>query len=237
MIDVETNAPVYSNAGGKKTREDRKQGRVQARSTRQSNRKAKRNARKLKRVKLRNGKSVSVYVLSRLKAVRKSGADESLSVQYVRTYPDQTTAVIKAEDVVKTTDGKFYDKNEIAKAFGVEKTAVTQQMIDRYIIPVAPTSENTTTTNEVPKSETSDNAVVIDDTKIVTDENGNQFLKDDTKSEGDGGSDDVKDDDKKKAEEGLSKTQKIILWGGIGLVVVIIGVVVYRKMSSKGKGK
>ena len=32
-------------------------------------------------------------------------------------------------------------------------------------------------------------------------------------------------------------TQKIILWGGIGLVVVIIGVVVYRKMSSKGKGK
>jgi hypothetical protein len=27
------------------------------------------------------------------------------------------------------------------------------------------------------------------------------------------------------------------LWGGIGLVVVIIGVVVYRKMSSKGKGK
>ena len=139
-------------------------------------------------------------------------------------------------NVVKTTDGKFYDKNEIAKAFGVDKTAVTQQMIDRYIIPVAPTSENTTTTNEVPKSETSDNAVVIDDTKIVTDENGNQFLKDDTKAEGEGGSDDVKVDDK-KAQGGMSKTQKIILWGGIGLVVVIIGVVVYRKMSSKGKGK
>lgn len=237
MIDVETTAPVYSNAGGKTTRADRKKSRSEARATRKSNRKAKRNAKKLKRVKLRNGKTASVYVLSRLRPVKKSGADESLSVQYVRTYPDQTTAVIKAEDVVKTTDGKFYDKNEVAKAFGVEKTAVTQQMIDRYIIPVAPTSDATTTTNEVPKSENSESGVVVDESKVVTDENGDQFLATDTKAEGDLlASDDVKEDDK-KAQGGMTKTQKYILWGGIGVVAIILGVVIYRKMSNKGKGK
>lgn len=234
MIDVETTAPVYSMASGKPTRSDRKQSRSEARATRRSNRKAKRNARKLKRVKLRNGRTAVVYVLSRLRPVKKSGADESLTMEYVKTYPDGTTGVVKAEDVVKTTDGKFYDRNEIAKAFGVEKTAVTQQMIDRFIIPVAPTSDATTTTTEVPKSENSDGAVVVPDTKVVTDANGDQFLADDTKAEGDLlASDDVKEDDQ-KAQGGMSKRQKYILWGGIGLVALIIGVVVYRKMSKKG---
>jgi len=236
MIDIETSAPVYSDATGqpkKVSGVSSKTAKTLKREARKSSRKAKRNARKLKRVKLRNGKTAIVYVLSRLRPVKKSGADESLTMEYVKTYPDGTTGVVKAEDVVKTTDGKFYDKNEVAKAFGVEKTAVTQQMIDRYVIPVAPTTDATTTTTEVPKSENSDGAVVVPDEKVVTDENGNQFLADDTKAEGDLlASDDVKEDDK-KAQGGMSKTQKYILWGGIGLVAIIIGVVVYRKMSKK----
>ena len=231
MIDVETTAPVYSNAGGK----DKRTSRQEARTTRKTNRKSKRNARKLKRVKMRNGKSAMIYVLSRLRAVKKSGADESLSVQYIKTYPDNTTGVIAKEDVVTTADGKFYDKNEIAKAFGVEKTAVTQQMIDRFIVPVAVTTDGTET-KEVDKTDKSaDAGVIIPEEKVVLDADGNPYVAEDLKNEDGTGSDDVKVDDK-KAQSGMTKTQKIILGVGIGLVVLTIVYVVYRKMSTK-KGK
>lgn len=230
MIDVETTAPVYSNAGGKEKRNTRQE----ARTTKRTNRKSKRNAKRLKRVKLRNGKSAMIYVLSRLRPVKKSGADESLSIQYVKTYPDMTTAVISAEDVVKTADGKFYDKNEVAKAFGVEKTAVTQQMIDRFIVPVAITTDGAET-KEVDKTDKSaDAGVIIPEEKVVLDEDGNPYVGEDLKVEGDLlGSDDVKEDDKKK-QSGMTKTQKIVLGVGIGIVVLTIVVVVYRNMS-KGK--
>jgi len=235
MIDVETTAPVFSYADGN-TKKEFKTDRKSVRALRKVGRKAKRNARKLKRVKLRNGKTAMVYVLTRLKPVKKSGADESLSIQYVKTYPDNTTSVVLAEDVVKTTDGKFFDKNEVAKAFGVEKSAVTQQMIDRYIIPVAPTTEASPTTTEVQKSPTSDAGVIVPEEKVVMDEDGNPYVSDDLKADGEIlGSDDVKEDDK-KAQGGMTKNQKIVLWVGVGLAVVIIGVVVYRKMSSN-KGK
>jgi hypothetical protein len=231
MIDVETTAPVYSNAGGK----ERRQTRQETRTTRRTNRKTKRNAKKLKRVKMRNGKSAMIYVLSRLRAVKKSGADESLSVQYIKTYPDNTTGVIAKEDVVTTADGKFYDKNEIAKAFGVEKTAVTQQMIDRFIVPVAVTTDGTET-KEVDKTDKSaDGGVIIPEEKVILGEDGNPYVAEDLKNEDGTGSDDVKVDDK-KAQSGMTKTQKIILGVGIGLVVLTIVYVVYRKMSTK-KGK
>lgn len=246
MITVESTAnPVYSDASGRSRRKpttDKKQERQDARSTRRANRKAKR----LKRVKLRSGKTANVYVLTKL-SPKKTGFDGefsyaddvsvlSQSQDFVKTNPDGTTTIIKKEDVVKSSTGAFYDKNEVAKVYGVDKATVTQPMIDRITVAVAPTGENPNTT-EQQKTTESDLAIVVEDKNITLDANGQPVLKVDAVEGGDNMTEEQKaklaqeqaDADKKK------RMRKIIIWGGVAVVAVVIGVVVFRKMRQSGK--
>jgi hypothetical protein len=235
MITVESSAnPVYSNAKGS----DKRKARQEVRSTRRANRKAKR----LKRVRLRSGKTANVYVLTKL-APRKSGFDGefsyaddvsvlSQSQDFIKTNPDGTTTTIKKEDVVKSSTGAFYDKNEVAKVYGVDKATVTQQMIDRITVAVAPTGDNTNTT-EQQKTTDSDLAIVVEDTKITLDANGQPILKVDA---GDGADNMTEEQKAKLAKEQAEadkkkRMQKIFIWGGVAVVAIIVGVVVYKRMS------
>lgn len=239
MITVESSAnPVYSNASG-----DKRKQRQDVRASKKANRKAKR----LKRVKLRSGKTANVYVLTKL-SPRKAGfdgefsyADDPVSTltqseDFVKTNPDGTTTIIKKEDVVKSSTGAFYDKNEVAKVYGVDKSVVTQPMIDRITVAVSPTGNNPTTTEEQ-KTVNSDLAIVVEDKNIELDANGQPVLKVDNVVNADQLTEEQKaklaqeqaDAEKKK------KMQKIVIWGGVAVVAIVVGVIVYRRMSRGGK--
>jgi hypothetical protein len=100
----------------------------------------------------------------------------SQSQDFVKTNPDGTTTIVKKEDVVKSSTGAFYDKNEVAKVYMVDKATVTQPMIDRITVAVAPTGDNINTT-EQQKTTDSDLAIVVEDKNITLDENGQPVLK------------------------------------------------------------
>lgn len=245
MINVETSAPVYSNFGKKKanptlvtgtpTKQDTRQ---LNRQTRQLNRKAKRNAPKLKRVKRKNGTSAMVMKLIKLIPVKKqkfSGVDAVLtaviptSTEYTKTFEDGTTIIIPATDVIVNTAGVF-DKSDIARAFGVTKETLTPEMIDKYLVYLVPTPTNATTTTETDKSATADVSIVIDPTKVVTTPDG-EFLATDVQ---DPNAPVVDVAQEQKAEQKpLVKWEKYLLWGGIGVGVLIIGYIIYKKSSKK----
>lgn len=262
MINVETTNPVYSSADGKINRKrktpvgnglnlkvaspDGKGGFRDAtkRETRKFNRKAKRNAPKLKRVKRKNGATALVMKLIKLMPKQKkqkfSGVDAVLtavvpvSTEYTKTFEDGTTITIPATDVIVNTAGVF-DKSDIARAFGVTKETLTPEMIDKYLVYLVPTPTNATTTTETDKSATADVSIVIDPNKVVETPEGT-FLATDTQDETETEKDVAVE--QKKEQAPLKKYEKIILWGGIGLVVLIAGVIIYRKMSKGGsKGK
>jgi hypothetical protein len=256
MISVETINPVYSSAEGRiktkkirsgssplgKTLEDTKKR--QAKDLRIANRKAKRNAPKLKRIRRKNGRNAFVMRLIKLVPIQKtqkfSGGDSTITAiaspvtEYEKKFADGTTIKIPATDVIVNTAGVF-DKNDIARAFGISKEALTQQMIDNYLVYIAPASANSDTATETTKSASSDVAIEVPDDKLVTTEEGT-FLATDTQ----GQDETLKDvaQEQKAEQQPLKKYEKVILWGGIALVVVIAGVIIYRKMNKGGsKGK
>ena len=239
MISVETTNPVYSNADGqpksKKVRagskNDFRPDAMTNRERRVQGRKAKRNAPKLKRIRRKNGKNAFVMRLIKLVPVQKkqrfSGVDSTLtavipaSTEYTKTFPDGTSLVIPATDVIVHTAGVF-DKSDIAKAFGVTKETLTPEMIDKYLVYIAPAPANSDTATETTKS-------------VVTTEDGT-FLASDTQ----GKDEPTKDvaEEQKQEQKPLKKYEKAILYGGIAVVVIIAGVIIYRKMSkgaSQGK--
>jgi hypothetical protein len=237
MITVETTNPVYSNASGK-SRKDRITARKEARVTRKSNRKAKRNAPKLKRLRRKSGQTSFVMKLIKLVPKGKqnfSGVDGDpkitpiipASIEYTKTYPDGTVTVVPASDVIVNVAGTF-DKNDIAKAFGTTKEALTPEMIDKYLVYIAPASSKSETATETVKAPTSDVAVVVPDSNIVTTDDG-AFLTTDTQDT----AEPVKDVAKEEVDsrKPLKKYEKIILYGGIGLVLLIAGVIAYKSMK------
>ena len=252
MISVETTNPVYSNADGqpksKKVRagskNDFRPDAMTNRERRVQGRKAKRNAPKLKRIRRKNGKNAFVMRLIKLVPVQKkqrfSGVDSTLtavipaSTEYTKTFPDGTSLVIPATDVIVHTAGVF-DKSDIAKAFGVTKETLTPEMIDKYLVYIAPAPANSDTATETTKSATSDVALEVPATNVVTTEDGT-FLASDTQ----GKDEPTKDvaEEQKQEQKPLKKYEKAILYGGIAVVVIIAGVIIYRKMSkgaSQGK--
>jgi len=251
MLQVETTAPVYSNFGKKKVNPSsvipsgtptKQETRQLDRQNRRTDRKAKRNAPKLKRVKRKNGSSALVMKLIKLVPVRKqkfSGADAVLtaiiptSTEYTKTFEDGTTIIIPASDVIVNTAGVF-DKSDIARAFGVTKETLTPEMIDKYLVYLVPTPSNATTTTETDKSPTADVSIVIDPTKVVVTPEG-EFLKTDVQ---DPNAPVVNVADEQKAEQKpLVKWEKYLLWGGIGVGVLIIGYIIYKKTTNKGGKK
>lgn len=254
MISVETINPVYSSAEGK-VKSGGRASKVSTseptkREMRVAQRKAKRNAPKLKRVRRKNGRNAFVMRLIKLVPVQKkqkfSGVDSTSTItaiaspvtEYEKKFPDGTTIKIPATDVIVNTAGVF-DKNDIARAFGVTKEALTQQMIDNYLVYIVPAPANSTTATEGNKSPENDVAVEVPEGNLVTTDEGT-FLATDTLDKGEPDKDLAKEQKEQLDNEKppLKKYEKVILWGGIALVVIIAGVIVYRKMSASGsKGK
>lgn len=248
MISVETIAPVYSNADGQpKSKKVRAGSKNDFRPTAMTNRerrvqgrKAKRNAPKLKRIRRKNGQNSFVMRLIKLVPIAKkqkfSGVDSTLTAiipeatEYSKTFADGTSVVIPASDVIVNTAGVF-DKSDIARAFGVEKSTLTPQMIEKYLIYIAPAPANSETATETTKSATSDVAIEVPATNVVTTDEGT-FLATDTQ----GADEPAKDvaQEQKDEQKPLKKYEKAILYGGIAVVVLIVGVIVYRKMSKGG---
>jgi hypothetical protein len=248
MISVETINPVYSSAEGK-VKSGGKKAKVSTteltkREMRVSQRKAKRNAPKLKRIRRKNGRNAFVMRLIKLVPIQKtqkfSGGDSTITAiaspvtEYEKKFADGTTIKIPATDVIVNTAGVF-DKNDIARAFGVTKEALTQQMIDNYLVYIVPAPANSDTATETNKSASSDVAIEVPEDKLVTTDEGT-FLATDTQ-----GKDETPKDvaeEQKAEQQPLKKYEKVILWGGIALVVIIAGVIIYRKMNKGGsKGK
>jgi hypothetical protein len=248
MISVETTNPVYSNANGvpKATkvragsRKDPRKAiseKQQARDLKKANRKAKRNAPKLKKVRRKSGKTSFVMKLIKLVPIQKmqkfSGGDSTITAvaspvtEYKKTFADGTSITIPASDVIVNTAGVF-DKGDIARAFGVSKESLTPQMIDNYLVYIAPAPANSDVATETQKSATSDVAIEIPNDKVVETPDGT-FLATDTQED----SEPTKDIavEQKQEQAPLKKYEKVILWGGIGVIVLIIGVVAYRNFS------
>lgn len=246
MITVETNSPVFSNATGKQKKvssNTNKTARAIKREARRSDRKAKRNAPKLKRVRRKSGKTSFVMKLIKLVPVGKqkfSGVDSTITAiaspvtEYKKTFADGTSITIPASDVIVHTSGVF-DKSDIARAFGVDKATLTPEMIDKYLVYIAPAPVNSDTATETQKSPTSDVAIEVPADKVTETPEGT-FLTTDTQDQNEPPKDVAQE--QKAEQQPLKKYEKVILWGGVALVVIIAGVIIYRKMSKSGsKGK
>ena len=169
-----------------------------------------------------------------------SGVDSTITAiaspvtEYSKTFADGTTITIPASDVIVHASGVF-DKSDIARAFGVAKETLTPEMIDKYLVYIAPAPANSDTATETTKSATTDVAIEVPADKVTETPDGT-FLTTDTQDPNAPVIDVAIE--QKQEQAPLKKYEKIILWGGVALVVIIAGVIIYRKMSKGGsKGK
>jgi hypothetical protein len=215
MIQVETDAPVFSNAIGDKIKSKvkstfksdpaKKESRVAKREERRSKRKAKRNATKLRRLNTPKGSKFTF----KLKKVNKQGTKRT------KRNNNGTIVVLNESDIVSTPKGDF-DKIEVAKALNVAPEKVTPELVAQ---------------NQVVEAN-GDVSIIVPDTIVGQDNQGDSYLAEDLQDENSPPEDVVKDDEKKR---GLSTTEKVLLFGGIGVAVLTIGIILYRKFSNKGK--
>lgn len=234
MITVETINPVYSNAEGdktKKTLKDRlaeskanyqknkpereniqnqkeserkknRQERMDNRSIRRSARKKKRNARKLERINTPQGEKF----LFKLIPLKKNGTKAE------KTNPDGTKQEIPAKDIVSTPQGDF-DKKEVAKASGLPEEQITPLTLKKVSV-IAPTGEV---------------KIAVPTALVGQDNNGDSYLNVELQDENEKEKDVVKEE--MDSRNPLKKYEKIILWGGIALVVIIGGIIAYKKFK------
>jgi hypothetical protein len=226
MITVETTNPVYSSATGdkkKKTiserfksatesvknfgenKEDRKANRLNRKTDRtekREKRKKKRNARKLEKQKTPQGDKF----LFKLIPLKKKGSDAE------KTNPDGTKQSIPAKDIVSTPQGDF-DKKEVAKATGIPEEQITPLTLKKVSV-IEPTGEV---------------KVIVPTSLVGQDGGGDSYLNSDLQFENEEEKDVAKEE--ADARKPLKKYEKIILWGGIGLVVLIAGIIAYKKFK------
>lgn len=234
MIQVETDRPVYSNASGtlkeklksisgnlkqkrmginkdggvnidREERLKKRSDRTKTRKENRAERKAKRNAKRLTKKKTPLGER---FTLALSKITKKGSKSEKKN-------PDGTNSEVPQKDIVTTPKGSF-DKVEVAKATGVTPEQVTPQFIEKNSV--------TTPSGEV--------SIIVPDKLVGQDDGGNPYLAEDLQDANETQKDVVKEDDKKR---GMSTTSKVLLFGGIGVAVLVVGVILYRKFSNKGK--
>jgi hypothetical protein len=227
MITVETINPVYSNAEGDKTKKtlkdrfsdrkkefdsnqsDRIANRGKNRTDRKLNReikrtarKKKRNARKLEKINTPQGEKF----LFKLIPLKKNGT------QAEKTNPDGTKQEIPAKDIVSTPQGDF-DKKEVAKASGLPEEQITPLTFKKVSV-LAPTGEV---------------KIAVPTALVGQDNNGDSYLNVELQDENEKEKDVVKEE--MDSRNPLKKYEKIILWGGIALVVIIGGIIAYKKFK------
>jgi hypothetical protein len=225
-----------NRASAKEARQDLRQqyktgaiSKEEFKTQKKSRRKAKRNAVKLQLLKrfTRDGKPLFVY---RLKEVIEDRQTKKLQ----KRMPDGKTVEVPRENVVQTPQG-MYDLSEIAKAMNVSvdqlKTAQAQ-LID-ILIPLASSSKGQTEAVNVPKSDTTADLAVSVPESNMTDLGGGEYFLTNETFDGDmfdasSPVPDVADDEKPP----LKGWEKGLLWGGIAVVAIVLGVIIYRKVKS-----
>lgn len=201
-------------------------------SEKKKRRKAKLNAIKLQFLKrfTKDGKPLFVY---RLKEVVQDLKDK----KYKKKHPDGSDSEVKKDDIVSTPQG-LYDINEIAKAMNVSVESLKNaqaQLID-ILIPLASSSKGQAEAVDVPKSDNSaDMGVIVPESNVTQTDDGGYYTNNETfdASSFDPNEKvpDVKDDEKKPP---LKNWEKGLLWGGIAVAAIVVGVIVYRKIKSNG---
>jgi hypothetical protein len=215
MITIETINPIYSNAEGKKTlfqkfkeKKDERATKTSVierkknRADRKSARKKKRNARKLERINTPQGEKFLFKLIPLLKKGKKAE----------KTNPDGTKQEIPEKDIISTPQGDF-DKKEVSKASGVPEEQITPLVFKKVSV-IAPTGEV---------------KIPVPTTLVGQDNNGDPYLNIELQDENEQEKDVVKEEmDSRKP---LKKYEKIILYGGIALVVIIGGIIAYKKFK------
>jgi hypothetical protein len=209
-----------NRATARDSRQSERALRIEARHTRRTNRKASKNAKKLTLVKTSRGDKF-FFPLSRVRLGKKK-------------YKDGTEAKVKTEDQITVIDPKtqetvVLDKKEIANVLDKPVAEVTtpdaQKMIEQLNLEIAELKRLQLETGD--KSNENPYGVLVDDSKIEVTEDGEAYLKNQTQDK------DKKDEDIKLKENGLTKTQKIVLWSAGVVVVGIVGFLIYRAVKNK----
>lgn len=250
MINVETDNPVYSNADGKafkKLKDMLPKGKTDAqkatakgeraikkgeRDVKQSGRKADREVkkadRKAKRAK-KNGSPLTKLKEKFLKKIKEIKTNRE--GKKVKTQPDGTETVVAPKNIVVTPQGE-YDKVEIGRALNVPPEQVTSALIAQRSVATAPTTTAIASATIIPASPSADLAIVVQPSLVENDSAGMPYLSVDLQSVDEPLMDVAKEESGKRK---LSKTEKIVLWAGVGLVVIIVGYLGYKKFTSKKK--
>jgi hypothetical protein len=207
------------NRADKRTeRQSARASRIEARHTRRKTRKANRNAKKLTLVKTSRGDKF-FFPLSRVRLGKKK-------------YKDGMEVAVKPEDQVKVVDPQtkeevILDKKEIANVLDKPVADVTnsdaQLLIQKLNLEISELKRLQAETGDKP-SETP-YGLLVDDSKVEVVEDGDAYLKNQTQEKN------SKDEDVKDKEKGLSKTQKIVLWSGVGVATLIVGYLIYKAVK------
>lgn len=192
--------------------------RIEARHTRRTNRKANRNAKKLTLIKTSRGDKF-FFPLSRVRLGKKK-------------YKDGTEVQVKPEDQIKVVDQQTkevvtLDKKEIANALDKPVAEVTnsdaQQMIQKLNLEISELKRLQAETGDKPTE--TPYGLLVDDSKVEVVEDGDAYLKNQTQDK------DKTTEDVKEKEKGLSKTQKIVLWSGVGVATLLVGYLIYKAVK------
>ena len=207
-----------NRATSRETRQSERKLRREARHTRKTNRKANRNAKKLILVKTSRGEKF-FFPLSRVRLGKKA-------------YKDGTKVEVDPKDQVKVFDQKtkeevVLDKKEVANALDKPVGEVTNADAQKLIQQLTLEIEELKTL----KAETGDKlnenpyGVMVDDSKLQVVNDGEAYLTSQTQDK------DKADEDVKDKENGLSKTQKVVLWSAVAVVVGLVGFAIYKSVK------
>ena len=198
-------------------RQESRSKRKEARFQRRMDRKAKRNSKRLVLINTQGGEKY-FFPLQRIRLGKKK-------------YKDGSEGVVAPKDQVTVTTPKgetaIVDKNEVAKAMGVDPSTVTQSDVQKAvtIIPQPIVTQQGVSEQVVQQPNEPVIAINVPETNLQTAGDGELYLEKDLQ--------DTKEvtKDVKDEEKGLSKTQKIVLWSGVGVATLIVGYLIYKAVK------
>jgi hypothetical protein len=208
-----------NRATARDTKQSERALRVEARHTRKTDRKASKNAKKLTLVKTSKGDKF-FFPLSRVRLGKKK-------------YKDGTEVKVKPEDQVTAIDPTTkevvtFDKKEVATALDKPVSTVTtadaQQLLQP--LPVTETISQNTKLETGDKPNETPFGILVDDTKIEVVNDGEPYMANQTQGATE------KDKDVKDKENGLSKTQKIVLVSAGVVVLSLVSYLIYKAVKN-----
>lgn len=189
-----------------------------ARKQARKDKKAKRNSKRIVLFKKKDGSERFFFPLSKLKLGKKK-------------YKDGSEDSIAQKDQIKITtpsgETATVDKKEVAKAMGVDPSAVTQADVQKAVTVIPPTVVQDQKVNTEVGQPVSEPVIAIEvpEKNVESASDGELYIASDLQDTKEP-TKDVKDE-----EKGLSKTQKIVLWSGVGVATLIVGYLIYKAVK------